>query len=262
MVDPSKVATPADMRALVTGTRSDDPWWFSYDDQELEPADLTRILGPRITDARKARIEEVLTQRISSLVVVIEGMVDVGNVAAVMRTADGFGIQQFHTIDTAGDYKRSRRTTQGADKWIDRYRWETTPECYRHLHTDGYTIVATTLADDAIPYDAYDWTSPTAVVFGNELDGLTKEAVAGADVRVKIPMRGFTESFNISVAAAVTLSHAVRTRVEANGSAGDLDVAARDRLRAVWYAKSVPNVRSFVRHSLANPDGQPSNGMR
>ena len=112
-------ATPEEMFELVAGVRTDDPGWFEFGDLELQPEDLVSLLGPRISDERRAKLEQALDARTDSLAVVVEGMVDLGNVGAVMRSADGFGVQRFHTIDTAGAYKRSRRTSQGADKWID-----------------------------------------------------------------------------------------------------------------------------------------------
>ncbi|MCB1247314.1 MAG: RNA methyltransferase [Acidimicrobiia bacterium] len=261
--DERKVATPKEMRDLVAGTPSDDASWFTYGDVVLTPAELSDLLVPHLTPDRIAAIEEVLANRTDTLAVVIEGMVDVGNVSAVMRTADGFGVLEVHTIDVAGSYKRSKRTTQGADKWIDRHRWESTSACYEHLRRRGFVIAAAAIADTALPIAETDLTSPTALVFGNELDGLSREAVDGADCIVAVPMLGFVESFNISVAVAVVLYEAVRQRTTLGGSAGDLDPATVERIRAVWYAKSVKNVRTVITHKLGGRNGgQPSNGIR
>ena len=232
-----KTATAAEMRDLVAATRTDDPYWFEFDDQVLTPASL---------------IERVLDVRTESGAVVVEGMVDLGNIAAVMRTADGFGIQRVHAVDTADKYKRSKRTTQGADKWVDRYRWETTDECFDHLAADGYRIVVADVGEGTTPINDADFTDRVALVFGNELEGLSDTARRRADERVTIPMGGFTESFNISVAAAVLLYEVWRQRMDAFGAMGDLSPAVRDRIRAVWLAKSVPNVRALVEHKLNN----------
>ena len=183
-------------------------------------------------------------------------LVDVGNVSAILRTADGFGIQRVHAIDSAGKYKRSKRTTRGADKWVDRYRWESTEACFEHLRGDGYRIIAADVGHDAVPISEADLTDRCAVVFGNELDGLSASARNGADAVVTVPMEGFAESFNISVAAAVALYEVHRQRVARYGASGDLSSEARSRIRAVWYAKTVTNSKIVVEHKLSG--GQPS----
>jgi tRNA (guanosine-2'-O-)-methyltransferase len=246
-----KTATAAEMRDLVAATRTDDESWFTFGDRQLTPNELRDLLGPHLSDPRKETMERVLDDRTESVAVVIEGMVDLGNVSAVMRTADGFGIQRIHSVDTAEKYKRSKRTTQGADKWVDRYRWESTHDCYSHLVAHGYRIVAADIGEQAVPLSHVDLTDRCALVFGNELEGLSGLARERADARVTIPMGGFTESFNISVAAAIVLYETWRQRTARFGAMGDLTPETRDRIRAVWYAKSVPNMRSVVEHKLA-----------
>jgi tRNA (guanosine-2'-O-)-methyltransferase len=202
-----------------------------------------------LTPQRTERLEYVLDGRTEELAVVIEGMVDLGNVGAVMRSADAFGVQPFHTIDTAGAYKRSRRTSQGADKWLDRYRWDDPEACVAHLHAEGYVVVAADLVE-ARPITDVDLSRRAALVFGNELSGLTEDLRSIADEAAVIPMHGFAESLNISVAAAVTLAEARRQRTERFGKSGDLTAERRDRIRAVWYAKSVREYRRVVQRAL------------
>ncbi len=252
----TKVATPREMRDMVAGLRTDDPSWFEYAAGTISPGQLTDLLSEHLSEARKATIESVLDGRTENVAVVIEGMVDVGNVSAIMRTANGFGIQRVHAIDSAGKYKRSKRTTRGADKWVDRYRWETTEECFDQLRADGYLVVAADVGDDASPISELDLTGRCALVFGNELDGLSSTARSGADAVVTVPMEGFAESFNISVAAAIALYEVHRQRVARYGASGDLSEEARSRIRAVWYAKTVTNAKIVVDHKLAGD--QPS----
>jgi len=252
----TKVATPREMRDMVAGMRTDDPSWFEYDSGTVSPAELTALLSDHLLPARRDAIESVLTGRTENVAVVIEGMVDVGNVSAILRTADGFGIQRVHAVDNAGKYKRSKRTTRGADKWVDKYRWETTEECFSNLRSDGYRIVVADVGASSQPISELDLTDRCAIVFGNELDGLSAAARAGADASVTVPMEGFAESFNISVAAAIALYEIHRQRMSKRGVSGDLSPEAKDRIRAVWYAKTVTNARVVVEHKLSG--SQPS----
>jgi tRNA (guanosine-2'-O-)-methyltransferase len=243
-------ATPEEMFELVHGRRTNDPSWFEFNDRVLSPGDVVTILAPAISERRKHTIERVLTARTDDVTVVVEGMVDLGNVSAVMRSAEGFGVHAFHTIDTANAYKRSRRTTRGTDKWLDRYRWEDVESCYAHLRATGYRIVAATTGDDAIPIEETDLSERVALVFGNELEGISRRARELADVHMTIPMFGFAESFNVSVAASVALYEARRMRRIRHGSDGGMGDAERATIRAVWYLKSVRESRLVVERTL------------
>ena len=252
--DPKLAAT--EMRRLSAARRtSHDPWWFEIGGAKLTPDDVVSLLRPYLTDERVQRIEEVLDERTTSLAVVVEGMVDTGNIAAVMRTADGFGVQSFHAIDTAARYKHSRRTSQGAEKWLDRWRWESAAECAVHLRESGMRVLAADVSESALSIDDVDFSYPTALVFGNELEGLSGEMRALSDGIVTIPISGFVQSLSISVAAALCLDAARRDRIARRGHHGDLGADDRRRLRAVWYQKSVPNVRPLLERLVA--DGLP-----
>jgi len=241
-----------EMFELVHGRRTDDPEWFQFGEAVVNPDDVVSILAPQMSASRKDTVERVLANRTDNLTVVVEGMVDLGNVSAVMRTADGFGIQSVHAIDTADVYKRSRRTTRGTDKWIDRYRWVDTPSCFKHLRADGYRIVVADIAENSVPLNGLDLTQRSAFVFGNELEGVSDVAREDADVAVTIPMAGFADSFNISVAAAVTLYEAQRQRSQRFGRIGDLSPADIARIRAVWYLKSVRESHRHIERALAD----------
>lgn len=237
------------MRLVQQGTTR-DPAWFTFGDTSLAPGTVMELLDPFVTAEREARIDAVLDERTYNLTVVVEGMVDTGNVAAVMRTADGFGLQSFHTIDTAGSYKHSRRTAQGAHKWLDRYRWRGANDCLAHLAEAGYQVVAAHVDPTAEPLDEFDFSTRTAIVFGNELVGVSSELLAGADSVAYIPMSGFVESYNISVAAGICLYVARQNRMRSLGRHGDLSQQDRDRLRAVFMMKSVSRHKDVIARLL------------
>jgi tRNA (guanosine-2'-O-)-methyltransferase len=240
------------MAELADGLRSDDPRWTTFGDTELQPKDVVTILAPWVADGRSRQFEAVLERRTDDVTVVVEGMVDLGNVGAVMRSADGFGIQSVHVVDTADAYKRSRRTTRGADKWLDRYAWPDARSCLGHLRGQGFRVVAAHLDPRATPIAEADLTDRLAVVFGNELGGLSDEMRQEADEWVAVPMDGFTESLNISVAAAVALFEIRRQRIDRLGAHGNLGDARKDRLRAVWHMKSVRGARQIVERAIAD----------
>jgi len=245
-------ATPEDMRALIAGRRSDDPTWFEYDDRVVDPGTIVAILHPHVAERRRREMEAVLDGRTRNVAVVVDGMVDLGNVSAIMRSAEAFGVQEIHAIDSSDTFKRSRRTSRGADKWLDRYRWENTAECLGKLRQEKYTLLLADANPDATSLSDADLTGRIAWVFGNERDGVSAETRGLVDDLVGIPMEGFVESLNVSAAASIVLAETHRQRIEKYGANGDLATSDRDRIRAVWYLKSVRESEAIVRRALSD----------
>ncbi len=203
------------------------------------PTEIIRQLTPFLSPERMARLTDVISRRTATVVTVIEGLINLGNVSAVMRSAEALGFHKFHIIEGDTPFKNSQRTSQGADKWLDVSRWSTPAACIPALQSQGYNVVATHLDEIAVNIDEIDFTKPTALVFGNEADGVSNELLELADQRCIIPMAGFVQSFNISVAAAVALYHAYHDRMSRQGFHGDLDDAAQEALLASYCYRSV-----------------------
>ena len=211
------------------------------------PAQLINILGPYLTPARIERLRGVVGRRTSTVITVIEGLINLGNVSAVMRSAEALGFHQFHVIEGGTRFKNSPRTSQGAEKWLDVSRWPDAATCIPQLQARGYSVVATHLDDTAVPIGEIDFTKPTALVFGNEQEGISEELARLADQRCIIPMVGFVQSFNISVAAAVALYHAYHDRMSRQGFHGDLDDTEKEALLAAYYYRSVKHADDILK---------------
>lgn len=222
---------------------------FEVAGESLSAAQIVEFLGPQISERRRQRIDAVVAARCYSIAPVLDGIYDRGNISAVMRTAEGLGCGECHVIETQDDFKAANRVTQGADKWLDITRWGAPATCMEHLRARGFQIVATEL-EASVPLAEIDFSAPTALVFGNERDGVCPEVLEVADARVIIPMGGFAQSFNISVAGALTLYHAMRERVRIHGDSADLDQARRNILRAEYYLRSVDAHEPIVRRML------------
>ncbi len=243
-----------EMDGLLRGGRltTFDPSWFEYGGRTLTPNQVVSLLRPHLTHQRIEAIESTLANRTYNLAVVVDGMVDTGNVAAVMRSADAFGVQAFYAVDRSSSYKHSKRTAQGVRKWLDRWVYRSGEEAAAALRDRGYRIVVADLTEDAVPVDQVDFSTRTALVFGNELAGVSEEFRRSADVVAMIPMSGFVQSLNISVAAAICLHEARRDRTARLGAHGDLTDADIDRLRAVFAIKSVKKARQIIDRYLSS----------
>lgn len=211
---------------------------------------VIELLEPMMIEERSAKFAKIVENRIFDIVPVVEGLYDLGNVAAVCRTVEGLGLGSVHVITGDGKYKQSARTTQGSHKWIQTQYWESTKECLATAKEAGYKVVVTDL-EAAVSLEEIDWTQKTLLLFGNELKGVSDEAKAMADQRVIIPMHGFVESFNISVAAAMVLKHACDARQAKRGGArGDLTSEEAKILLSVYYAKHLGSRATDVIQNL------------
>ncbi len=162
-----------------------------------------------ITPERKSLFEKVLQQRTRHITIVLEDIYQPHNASAVLRTCDLTGIQDVHIIETRNEYNVNPDVAMGSSKWLNLIKYNgkdnNTLEAYSELRKKGYRIVATTPHKHSHTPETIPLEGKIALVFGTELNGLTDEAVENADEHLRIPMYGFTESFNISVSAALLL---------------------------------------------------------
>lgn len=193
------------------------------------------------TSRRQERIEGVLLRRQPTLTVVLEDVHDPHNASAVLRSCDGVGIMDVHLVYVNEEPPRKsfgRSTSGSAAKWIRIHQHDSIEACYAYLREHGFTIAATALEPDSHDFYSLDLTEPTALVFGNEMRGVSEAGVSGADMTVYIPMQGMVESLNISVSCAVSLYEAMRQRMVAGMyETPQLGEAERVAIRDEWLTK-------------------------
>lgn len=198
-----------------------------------------------VTARRAERIENIVAERTYGITVVLESLYDQGNAAAVMRTCDGFGVQRVNLVVDSPSYKCDRKISIGTHKWLDVHRYTDAASCAADLKAEGYTLLTTHL-DDSRSIEEIDFSGKVALIFGNERDGVSPQMLALADGNFTIPMVGFAQSFNISVAAAISVYHAVTDRRRRTGVRGDLTEAQRQVLRERFYRRSVKSSELLV----------------
>ena len=165
------------------------------------------------TKNRLQKVQAVAARRTRNVVIVLEEIYDVGNINACMRSAEAMGILDIHIIEAANTfYKKGKRTSSGAAKWLNVHKWDSVEQCLHALKDQGFQVVATTLTDKSVRIGEVDFTQPTALVLGNESQGVSETAVSLSDMTAYIPMHGFVESYNISVACALVLYTAMLQR--------------------------------------------------
>ncbi len=212
-------------------------------DNIMITARLTKYLEQFITTERLELFHKLLNQRTRYLTVVLEDIYQSQNASAVLRTADCFGIQDVHIIENKNEYQINPDVALGASKWLNLVKYNeqenNTLEAISHLKKLGYRIVATTPHTKEVNLDDFDLSKgKAALFFGTELNGLTEEMIFNADEYLKIPMVGFTESFNISVSVAIILHH-LTTSLRKSEIDWQLSDNEKEEILLEWLKKTI-----------------------
>ncbi len=166
---------------------------------------LIDYLKEFVSEERFKKIVDVASNRTNYVCVAVEDLYQAHNANAVLRSAECFGVQNIHVVQNQFEFQVNREISMGASKWLDIHPYENTKDCIQALKQKGYRVVATMPSEKDLMVDKIDLSSPIAFMFGTEKFGLSEEAIELADEFVKIPMYGFTESFNVSVSSALTM---------------------------------------------------------
>jgi tRNA (guanosine-2'-O-)-methyltransferase len=228
--------------------RADDPDVYELEGPPLleHPAEVViNALSPVVTPERLRRIEAVVDGRTDSLVVVLDRISDPHNSSAVLRSADAFGVQNVHAIVGVHGFRASRGVSKGTQRWLDVVRYETAEVCAKRLKEEGYAIYVAAMDGEHAPGDLADLPR-LAVVFGNEHHGVSPEMRSLADGTFSIPMRGFVESLNVSVAAAITMHTLTRQGRPRLPSDRQRELLAR------FLMNSVKNADQVIEQSAGN----------
>lgn len=209
--------------------------------------ELIAYLSNFATPERRQMFDKIVDQRTRYATLVIEDLYQPHNISAVLRSCDCFGVQDVHVIENRNEYVENPEIAMGASKWLDVHRYskreDNTVKTLRELKSEGYRIVATTPHTDDVVLNDFDVTKGKfALVFGNEKEGITDNVRAEADEFMRIPMYGFTESFNISVSAALCLQY-IAESLRKEGVDWPLAEKERDELVLAWLRKSIKNVK-------------------
>ena len=193
--------------------------------------------------SREQKIRSVIRQSQPDLTIILENIFDPLNISAALRSCDAVGVREIFVVYTRKyldkrGLRLGKRTSGGAFKWIDVYLFEDLEECFSRVRTRYGRILSTGLGTESRSLYSLDLTQPTALLFGNEDEGVSAEAIALCDGNFNIPQAGFAESLNISVACAVSLFEARRQR-ELKGFYSDnqhLDQEQQEQLFNRWSA--------------------------
>jgi tRNA (guanosine-2'-O-)-methyltransferase len=207
--------------------------------------DKEKFLEQFLTDDRKDRLEQVLEKRTDSLVIVLEHVNNYHNISAIIRSADAFGIQRLILVGDSFEY--SKGITLGAERWVEVASYPTAKEAVSELKKAGFQLAVLQpeeyqkkgLTYQSIPIHQLPYNERLALVFGNERDGVSPELAAECDLHAYIPMFGFVDSFNISVAAAICMYASTISECKNERPLPPLTEERKREVHNKWLTKAV-----------------------
>src|SRR5262245_38362056 len=194
----------------------------------LDARELARVLEPFATPERSARLRGVFAARLDAVTVLMDAPHDPHNGAAVLRSCDAFGVARLHVVERIEGFLAARTVARGSERWVEVHGYEDSTRAVETLRRSGHELVAADATGELTPSDLAQ-IPRVAIVLGNERNGIQDALFAACARRVRIPMRGFAESLNVSVTAAILLERATE------GRPGDLP----DDERAMLYARAL-----------------------
>lgn len=216
----------------------------------MTTSELVARLKEFVSDERYELMQKVMNARTRYMTVVLEDIYQTQNASAVLRTCECFGVQDVHVIENRNTFTVNPDVARGASKWLTIRHYsnaaDNTAEALAALRADGYRIVATTPHTNDVSPDAFDIEAGKfAIVIGNEKRGISPAVGAMADVCMRVPMVGFTESLNLSVCAALIVSQ-LRARMTAAGIDPGLSADEKDDLMLEWLMRSINDSERIV----------------
>ena len=217
---------------------------------------LTTYLEGFVTEKRKNTFKNILLNRTRHFTVVLEDIFQQHNSSAVIRSCDVFGIQDIHIIENKYHSKVSRHVAKGSQKWLNLNNYKedknNTKDCLTRLKNEGYQIIATSPHNNTCTLHDLDISKKSAFIFGVEKSGVSEEVLINSDEILTIPMVGFTESLNISVAAAIILEN-LTNKLRNSNYPWRLSEKEQEILYANWLEKSIKNVDEIKNRFFKTP---------
>lgn len=215
----------------------------------MDTKKLIKYLENVITVERKEIFKKVLKQRTRHFTVILEDLFQKHNTSAITRSCEVFGIQDIHIIENKYNTYVSNQVGKGSQKWMTFHKYNeklhNTQDCIDAVKAKGYQIIATTPHESSKFVGDFDVSKKTAFVFGVEKEGISDMVMKQADGYLKVPMYGFTESLNVSVAAAIILQD-VSTRVRNSDVNWELNEDEVDSIYLGWLQKSIKSIDAIM----------------
>lgn len=204
--------------------------------------------------------EQKVLDRTRHFTLVLEDLFHPHNASAILRTCDCMGIQDVHMIENNHQFKNEKDISLGSRKWLNIQRYNdsdlSSPSCINQLKEKGYTIAVLSPHHNDVTIDQYPVENKTAFILGAEKHGLTEYSLNNADYHVKVPMHGFTESYNVSITAALSM-YEMTQRMRSSSLDWHLSSEEQWRVKLSWTLRTIRSSRDIVKKYVKeNPQAE------
>ena len=200
--------------------------------------EIFEYLKQFLTEERLQKIEHFAEESSDFVLPVLEDVYQFRNAAAIVRSVEACGFHQVIALEEENVFDPNLRVTKGADTWVEVEKMPATLQSLKNIKNRGYKILAVSPEKDASMLPDYRVTEPIALVFGNELEGVSEEILDFADQTLAIPMYGFTKSFNVSVAAAICM-YELKQKLLKSGIDYKLSEDQKWKMKIRWAVNSI-----------------------
>ena len=213
--------------------------------------DLIKYLLKFISKERQNLFLNKIEERTKHLTIVLDNIYQSRNISACIRSAECFGIQDIHILEDINNFSDDREVSLGASKWTNIYHYKNNIELIKSLKKNKYKILATKPCNANYDISEINLTNKTAIIFGSEINGCSNEILKYADETVHIPMHGFTESLNVSVAVAISL-HYLTNKMRNSNINWKLTKKLKNKILLNWLRKSIKSSKEIEKLFIKN----------
>ncbi|MBM3435041.1 MAG: RNA methyltransferase [Bacteroidetes bacterium] len=222
---------------------------------ELMKKEGLAFLSGFVSNNKKQLFDKIIRDRTRYITVMVEDLYQPHNISAVLRTCDCFGIQDVHIIENRNRFEVNDDIAVGSSKWLTIKKYDngnnSVLDAIGLLKKNGYRIIAASPHKNNLSLSDLTLDSRTAFLFGTELEGLSESAIKNADGFIKIPMYGFTESFNISVSVAIVL-HEITQKLRSSEIKWHLNEHEVTEIKLGWIKNVIKRAELYEERFLKN----------
>ncbi len=229
---------------------SNTPFFF----EAMERLKVITYLKEFVSPERYRLFEEKLAERTRYASVLIENVYQSHNASAIIRTCEALGFQDVYVYERKNTFSPNDEIALGAEKWLNIHKYNQQQHSFADvinlLKAKDYRIIATTLHRESVSlYDFSLAKGKCVFLFGTEKEGLSDEAIQLSDEYLKIPIYGFTESFNVSVSVGIIMSHIAR-QLRQLKIPYQLTIAEQEEIMIQWLTQSIPSGEKILKRFI------------
>jgi tRNA G18 (ribose-2'-O)-methylase SpoU len=170
---------------------------------------MRKLRNEELNRLTKAEFEQAVK---TPIIIILDNIRSLSNVGAFFRTADAFRIEALYLcgITACPPHREIHKTALGADETVSWRYFETTEAACQTLKVENYKIFAVEQVEGSVSLENFQFEPHTAYLLGNEVEGVSEEALPYCESAIELPQEGTKHSLNVSVCAGILMWEAFK----------------------------------------------------